>query len=107
MQMDQMTQQNAALVEQATAASQSMADQARSLNEMMVRYRVDGSGARHEVGSVKSASAAAPNAGAPVRVERRGAARPWAGKPAAKKAAAPAPVAKVAGGGDDSEWKDF
>jgi methyl-accepting chemotaxis protein len=107
MQMDQMTQQNAALVEQATAASQSMADQARSLNEMMVRYRVDGSGARHEVGSVKSASAAAPNAGAPVRVERRGAARPWAGKPAAKKAAAPAPVAKVASGGDDSEWKDF
>jgi methyl-accepting chemotaxis protein len=43
MQMDEMTQQNAALVEEATAASQSMAEQAGSLNEMMARYRVDGS----------------------------------------------------------------
>jgi hypothetical protein len=40
MQMDELTQQNAALVEQATAASQGMADQARELNEMMGRYRV-------------------------------------------------------------------
>jgi methyl-accepting chemotaxis protein len=40
MQMDQMTQQNAALVEQATAASQTMTDRARALNEMMASYRV-------------------------------------------------------------------
>jgi methyl-accepting chemotaxis protein len=40
MQMDELTQQNAALVEEATAASQGMADQARELNEMMGRYRV-------------------------------------------------------------------
>jgi methyl-accepting chemotaxis protein len=40
MHMDDMTQQNAALVEEATAASQSMAEQARRLNEMMQRYRV-------------------------------------------------------------------
>ena len=40
MQMDELTQQNAALVEQATAASQAMADQARELNEMMARYQV-------------------------------------------------------------------
>jgi methyl-accepting chemotaxis protein len=40
MQMDEITQQNAALVEQATAASQGMADQARELNETMSRYRV-------------------------------------------------------------------
>jgi methyl-accepting chemotaxis protein len=38
-QMDEMTQQNAALVEQATAASQSMADQARDLTVMMEKYR--------------------------------------------------------------------
>ena len=42
MQMDELTQQNAALVEQATAASQAMADQARELNEMMARYRARG-----------------------------------------------------------------
>jgi methyl-accepting chemotaxis protein len=41
MQMDGMTQQNAALVEEATASSQAMADQARQLNEILSRYQVD------------------------------------------------------------------
>jgi methyl-accepting chemotaxis protein len=41
MQMDEMTQQNAALVEESTAASQSMATQARALSQTMERYRVD------------------------------------------------------------------
>ena len=40
MQMDQITQQNAALVEQATAASRSMADQALELTQIMERYRL-------------------------------------------------------------------
>jgi methyl-accepting chemotaxis protein len=39
-QMDEMTQQNAALVEQASAASNSMAEQARSLNDTMSRFQV-------------------------------------------------------------------
>jgi methyl-accepting chemotaxis protein len=42
MQMDEMTQQNAALVEEATAAAQAMAGQARSLHMMMGRYQLDG-----------------------------------------------------------------
>ena len=42
-QMDQMTQQNAALVEQAAAASNSVADQARTLTALMEGYRVAGS----------------------------------------------------------------
>ena len=41
MQMDELTQQNAALVEEATAASQAMSEQARALDEMMSRYDVD------------------------------------------------------------------
>lgn len=41
MQMDEMTQQNAALVEEATAASRSMADQARMLSESLAHYRLD------------------------------------------------------------------
>jgi methyl-accepting chemotaxis protein len=64
MQMDEMTQQNAALVEQATAASQSMADQARTLNEMMARYRLGNS------------------------TQRRGPSAGSAGAPAARQAAA-------------------
>ncbi|MEJ0039083.1 MAG: methyl-accepting chemotaxis protein [Gammaproteobacteria bacterium] len=41
MQMDEMTQQNAALVEEATASSKAMADQARQLNGLLSRYQVD------------------------------------------------------------------
>ena len=39
-QMDQITQQNAALVEEAAAASQTMAEQVHGLNELLARYRV-------------------------------------------------------------------
>ncbi|QGZ65144.1 methyl-accepting chemotaxis protein [Paraburkholderia acidisoli] len=40
-QLDQVTQQNAALVEQASAASQAMADQAGSLKDLVAAFRVD------------------------------------------------------------------
>src|SRR5581483_3841416 len=40
LQMDELTQQNAALVEQATAASQAMAQQSQALHEMMSGYRL-------------------------------------------------------------------
>ncbi len=39
-QMDQMTQQNAALVEQASAASEAMADQAREMDNMLQFFKV-------------------------------------------------------------------
>ncbi|HJS91817.1 MAG TPA: methyl-accepting chemotaxis protein [Steroidobacteraceae bacterium] len=39
-QMDELTQQNAALVEEATAASQAMGGQVRELNEMLARYEL-------------------------------------------------------------------
>jgi PAS domain S-box-containing protein len=42
-QMDQMTQQNVALVQEASAASQAMAHQARVLSETMSRYRIGAS----------------------------------------------------------------
>jgi methyl-accepting chemotaxis protein len=71
MQMDETTQQNAALVEQAAAASQAIVDQARTLNAMIARYNV---------GMGTSVSAANPaNTSAPVTVERRGQSRPWSG----------------------------
>ncbi len=41
-QMDEMTQQNAALVEQAAAASQSIVEQIQALNSMVARYHVGG-----------------------------------------------------------------
>ncbi len=44
-QMDEMTQQNAALVEQAAASSQSIVEQVQALNAMVARYRVGGAAA--------------------------------------------------------------
>jgi len=71
-QMDEMTQQNAALVEQAAAASQSMAGQARNLNDIMAGYRVDDSAVAEGPGK-----APAKRSGAAAPVERRSAGRPW------------------------------
>jgi methyl-accepting chemotaxis protein len=98
MQMDQTTQQNAALVEEASAASQAIVEQAQTLNTMIDRYNVGGEAAR------PAAKAA------PVATERRTAARPWANRAAPansapKAASAAAPVRKAVG--DDSEWKEF
>jgi methyl-accepting chemotaxis protein len=46
MQMDETTQQNAALVEQAAAASQAIVDQTHALNAIVARYKVDQGGAQ-------------------------------------------------------------
>jgi methyl-accepting chemotaxis protein len=62
MNMDQTTQQNAALVEQAAAASQAIVEQAQGLDHMISGYRVD-----EEAPALDSTAA-----------ERRGAERPWA-----------------------------
>ena len=120
MQMDELTQQNAALVEEATAASQAMAEQVRGLNEMLARYQVaesalSGSYLSSAHASGTEATARAEGAG---RSERRGGARPWAAK-AAKSAAAglgaanatvsPArkAVAQATGNGADTDWREF
>ena len=113
MQMDEMTQQNAALVEEATAASQSMADQARDLNQMMSRFRIDQT-------DQAAAPAATPAARAGVviakasKAERRTGSRPWA-KASAKVAApsgnsagdAGAPKKGVGTATTDTEWQEF
>ena len=89
MQMDTTTQQNAALVEEAAAASQAIVEQAQALGAMIARYNV-GSDSR----------------GAASMVERRAQDRPWS-KATAKKAAAPSAVRKTAVSGGDSEWNEF
>ena len=48
MQMDETTQQNAALVEEAAAASQAIVEQAQALNGMIARYNVGGEGAGNQ-----------------------------------------------------------
>ena len=99
MQMDQTTQQNAALVEEASAASQAIVEQAQALNGMIARYNVGGEGAGQA--GRESSAGAAPSA-ARRRVRGRIARHP----PRVPRRPAAAPTRKVAGG-DDAEWKEL
>jgi methyl-accepting chemotaxis protein len=112
MQMDATTQQNAALVEQTTAASRIILEHAQSLNRVISKYRVG------ERAPVVSAAAG----------ERRAARRPWAEgalKPPAAAAVAAKAVSALAtaramavgnlapatadsdSADSDSEWQEF
>jgi len=86
-----MTQQNAALVEQAAAASEAMGEQARNLNELVAFFKTE------------TAAAGEP------AVERRTGDRPWSNAdttPAVPPQ--PAPMQKTANSDfDDSEWEEF
>ena len=66
--MDQGTQQNAAMVEEQTAASHSLAREAASLFDLLSRFKVDGSASRSEP------RAATPVVAAPVSASKRPAA---------------------------------
>ena len=90
-QMDETTQQNAALVEEATAAARSMEQQSEQLVQTVAMFRVDAHGAAHE--------ARRP---AEVVVLRK----PALAKPAAKALAAPKRKA-IAGGKSAQDWQEF
>jgi methyl-accepting chemotaxis protein len=124
MQMDELTQQNAALVEQATAASKGMTVEATTLKEMMARYDFSGiamadSGLGAAAAPTSALPGSPPKDPTPARVERRKANRPWATRtaPSSQPAAASRPEAAVASatrapapaesGVDSSEWQEF
>ena len=96
--MDQVTQQNAALVEEAAAASESMDEQARGLSSLITFFKIDendsGIGAA-QVGGMQAAAAPAPAA-----------VQPPAARPAAPVAPRSAPRPPASNGGDD-EWEEF
>jgi len=107
--MDAVTQQNAALVEQAAAAAESLQDQARALEQAVSVFRLD-------AGAVHMAPAAKP-AGAPVtaparplaRPARAALARPVAGpavRPPAKPARAPRHL-KAVPVAAEGDWEEF
>ncbi|WP_462390199.1 methyl-accepting chemotaxis protein [Acidovorax sp. Q11] len=111
--LDQMTQQNAALVEESTAAAASMRDQAQRLAEVVSVFNVGAVAARAPVAAPRAAPAPRPvaakaAAGAP-RVASAAAKAPTpapARLPAAK-APVPAPASKAAAQGGDDDWESF
>jgi methyl-accepting chemotaxis protein len=102
--MDDVTQQNAALVEEASAAAQALTEQASNLSKLIARFRV-GEGA--EADMPRSAPRPVISATVDVRTERRAANRPLSGK---KKPMAvsmtPAPYRNAAVRAEE-DWKDF
>jgi methyl-accepting chemotaxis protein len=87
MQMDEGTQQNAALVEEAAAASQAIVEQVISLNTLVARYQVRGDAKAASDSQARRARAHAPRA------------------PQPRAAVEPPPVRKAVG--DDAEWTEF
>jgi methyl-accepting chemotaxis protein len=106
MQMDELTQQNAALVEQATAASQSLAGQSRELNQLMERFNI---GAMQASGATRRASPPETSSQPSARSKARPAGKQRSGArsvpPEIADVPATATVRKAAG--DDSEWQEF
>ncbi len=114
-QMDEVTQQNAALVEEATAAAQSLDEQAARLRATVAVFQVEDGAAKPQAAkpaaarasrAAPSAARPSPAAARPAHAPQAAAAMPSAKKPAAKpvaaQAAAPLPVAA---GNDD--WETF
>jgi methyl-accepting chemotaxis protein len=98
MRLDELTQNDAALVEETSAASQSMAQQARGLNVSMQRYQVNA-----------AAAVAAPvtPAAEPTPAERRATSRPWTGSRPAGARQVPAPPKRAANDINEAAWKEF
>ena len=114
--LDQMTQQNAALVEESTAAAASMRDQAQHLAEVVSVFNVGAVLTRAPVAPQHPAPAMAARrpAPAPVRVASsaptaKPAARLASAAPAAPKTAAKpvAPAPRAATTGNDDDWESF
>jgi methyl-accepting chemotaxis protein len=90
-QMDQTTQQNAALVEEAAAASESLREQAAKLSQTVAVFRLDGAQGR-------AAPAALPK---PVAVPLKKPVR------ASKTPAEPLRVKRLASAGSGDDWEEF
>jgi len=99
-QMDKITQQNAALVEEAAAAAKSMESQAETLTQLVATFSLldDGKDGQHAPRQ-HNASATAQKAASPASAPRQ--APKAAGKPAGKNGGA----AKAAG--EEQDWKQF
>jgi len=106
MQMDGVTQQNAALVEKSAAATRAMHEQAQALAELVALFRVDaGTRPATPVTSIAAAQPALPPArrAAPVsRSASRPASRPAPSTPATGPAQPARKAATV-----DAEWEEF
>jgi methyl-accepting chemotaxis protein len=107
-QMDEVTQQNAALVEENTAAAQSMVDQARALEQLMSFFTID----EEEVANKPVASSRTKQTVTPLHpaIIKQKASQKSAAKASSKKSAesaAPKKAVATANGGYHDGWEEF
>jgi len=103
-QMDQVTQQNAAMVEQSTAASHTLSQETAQLSDMIGQFQVGG--ANGDDSMRRALQKVAPHAfRQPVKAAAVGAARTPASQPTRAAVRAVANGAPVGGGADD--WERF
>ncbi|MFK7977126.1 MAG: methyl-accepting chemotaxis protein [Halioglobus sp.] len=97
-QMDESTQQNAALVEEAAAASEQMGEQARSLNDLVGYFTTSGTTSTTQAFVAEHEP-----------TERRAADRPWSsgGDSESHSSGQSTAQAPAATGTDDSQWEEF
>ena len=97
-QMDQVTQQNAAMVEETTAASHSLNQEAEALMTLIGRFKSGAEVVSHAPAPTpaRAAQARAKEPGTPIAEQRRRLAKVATNGSAA-----------VASGGDDSDWQEF
>jgi methyl-accepting chemotaxis protein len=102
MQMDEMTQQNAALVEQAAAASKSMEEQAVQLFEQVTFFKLYESekAVQNQPQKMTKVSVVPASAKAAMQPSKKAA-------PVLKTVTSRPSVAKVKGGSNDVEWDEF
>ncbi len=91
-QLDQTTQQNAALVEQSTAAAQSLRDQAEALAGAVAMFKLSRDETVHAIAQARASA-------------QRSAPRPQPRVEPSVRPASAAPALKPVG--DDGEWKEF
>jgi methyl-accepting chemotaxis protein I, serine sensor receptor len=111
-QMDEVTQQNAALVEEAAAAAQSLEDQAGKLRTAVAVFQLEEGANQAPSGASQPARRAKPvttavRRPAPATPKAVSAAAPAAAPAAAAPAKAPARAPAVAAAGSDKDWETF
>jgi methyl-accepting chemotaxis protein len=102
-QMDEATQQNAALVEQAAAAAQSLQDQAAHLAEVVAEFKLEDGAVAPVVRAVKRTVDITPPARA---IKNKPAVRKEVAKIAAAKPASESKAMKT-GGDENGSWEEF
>ena len=105
--MDQMTQQNAAMVEETTASARSLADEAQRLGDLVAQFRVDERAGGPVIGRTRPHTAPAARAPAPAPTPAHPTSGNLALKPEPDEEFAPPASVVAQADVEDQDWSEF